>query len=738
MLLCATIVSNLLQENTIKNINIFVLFIITLLFTFVFLTYEKESRILDLQNKLKIEHHHQLDSAILNYQEESEIIFFNMINKESVLSLQKAALDAKDEKRRDKYRKKLDEKLQPLYAHLKKFGIEQLHFHLPDTTSFLRFHKPAKFDDNILANIELKQFSGFEEEWIFNGYRLVYPLIYKKEHIGSVEVSISFNAINERIKTIYNTYQYMVLNKSVVEEKIFKDEKRNYALSQISDDFYHEANTFVNYKNELEESNKNVISRADFDKINRLIKKELKPKELLQYKDIILFKYIDKYCYAISLHPIHNIKQENIGYIISYQKSPTCNTIVSEYYGKLIFMFILIFIIFIFLYKMQRTKEKLERYSNRALEASRSKSEFLANMSHEIRTPLNAIFGFVEILQKENKDKKSLEYVNIIHDASFSLLQIIEDILDFSKIESGKLEIDTIDFNTKREFEIITHLFEAKCSQKDISLSLIIDDSVPPFIHADPLRIKQVIANLLSNAIKFTDNNKKITVKIEYEESFLFVAVIDQGKGIAEDKQEHVFESFSQEDSSTTRVFGGTGLGLSISCELVNLMGGRLRLKSELGKGSEFYFSIPITIGKTVNQEETLDEDILLNGTLLLVEDNKTNQKFMQIVLDDLGLEVEIANDGLEAIEKFNSKKYDLILMDENMPNMGGLEATHKIIELEKERKIPHTPIVALTANALKGDKEKFMQAGMDEYVTKPVDVNHLTEVLSKFLNRRA
>jgi signal transduction histidine kinase/CheY-like chemotaxis protein len=732
------------MEIRIKKLQFFILLFVTLLSTITYLLNEKESRIINLKKQLEEEHHHQLNAALLNYKEENEIIFYNMINTPDVLALQKAALDAKNDAERDIYRKKLYKKLKPLYTYLKHYGIKQLHFHFPDATSFLRLHKPLKYGDNltdvrysiVLANKNLKEVTGFEEGRIFNGYRFVYPLIYKGEHIGSVEVSIGFNAINKRVKEIYNTYQYMILNKSVVEGKLFKGEKRNYAVSQISSDFYHEANAFVNYKNELQKKN-NTITKDEFDKINSSISKNITLQTLLQYKDLVSFAKVDKRYYSISFHPIKNIKKENIGYIISYEKSPTYTAILSEYYGKVIFLTLLILIVFIFLYKIQKAKEELQVYSAKALEASKSKSEFLANMSHEIRTPLNAILGFVDILRKEETNRKSLEYVNIIHDASYSLLKIIEDILDFSKIESGKLEIDNIDFNTRKELEIIMHLFDARCSQKDISLSLLIDSSVPDFIHSDPLRIKQVITNLLSNAIKFTDNGKKIVVKIDYKDQNLLISVIDQGKGIAQDKQKHIFEAFSQEDSSTTRKFGGTGLGLSISSELVRLMGGKLQLKSELGEGSEFYFSIPVKVGQATDEKDFTDDEISFHGILLLVEDNKTNQKFMQIILDDLGLEIEIANDGVEAIDMFTAKKYDIILMDENMPNMGGIEATAKILKIEKEKKLQHTPIIALTANALKGDKEKFMGAGMDEYITKPVDVDHLSEILSKYLKQR-
>jgi len=379
--------------------------------------------------------------------------------------------------------------------------------------------------------------------------------------------------------------------------------------------------------------------------------------------------------------------------------------------------------------------KELTKAKDEAQTVSKYKSEFLANMSHEIRTPLNAIVGFVDILKDESRGRKSMEYVEIIDDSSKNLLQIIEDILDFSKIESGKLDIEKIDFNSKLEFEVITHLFSAKCSEKDISLSLIIDEKLPKVINTDPLRIKQVISNLLSNAIKFTDDGKNIKVIISYEDNQLNISVKDEGKGIAKDKLSHIFEAFSQEDTSTTREYGGTGLGLTISSKLIKLLGGNLKVKSELGVGSEFYFSIPAKIGEEPKEIITIEEDIKFKDKkILLVEDNKANQIFMKVVLKKLELEFDIANDGLEAIDMFKDNRYDAILMDENMPNMNGIEATSQILIIESQKELQHTPIIALTANALKGDRERFLNAGMDEYMTKPINKQKLTEVLGKFL----
>jgi len=378
------------------------------------------------------------------------------------------------------------------------------------------------------------------------------------------------------------------------------------------------------------------------------------------------------------------------------------------------------------------------KYQKELAKASeKSKLEFLANMSHEIRTPLNAILGFVELLKDESRGRKSLEYVEIIDSSSQSLLHIIEDILDFSKMESGKINIDKIDFNPKKEFEVLVHLFSAKCSEKNINLSLVLGKDLPPSVNTDPLRIKQIISNLLSNAIKFTTDGKNIILEISYKDELLSVSVKDEGKGIAKDKLEHIFESFSQEDSSTTREYGGTGLGLSISSELVKLLDGKLKVKSEVDIGSEFYFSIPAKIGNEI--QEIKDEDINITfdeKKALLVEDNKANQMFMKLVLKKLNMKFDIANDGLEAIDMFKKEKYDIILMDENMPNLNGIEATKQILNIEKEDNLEHTPIIALTANALKGDKQRFLEAGMDEYMTKPVDRKLFSNLLEKLFQK--
>jgi signal transduction histidine kinase/ActR/RegA family two-component response regulator len=381
----------------------------------------------------------------------------------------------------------------------------------------------------------------------------------------------------------------------------------------------------------------------------------------------------------------------------------------------------------------QRTKE-LEQKTKEAQKNAKTKARFLANMSHEIRTPLNSIIGFVSLLQEEDLNPSAKRYVDIIDKSSRSLLGIINDILDFSKIEEGKLTIEKIAFNLDEEIDNIAQMFYAKADEKHITFK-ILKENTDLMVITDPIRFKQILLNLLSNAFKFTDDGKTITLSVKYENKQIFVSVKDEGIGIAKDKLDHIFKDFTQADDSTTRKYGGTGLGLSISSSLVELLGGKLEVKSEEKKGSEFYFSIPAESVKSNNQKKkNIKQSKEFNYYVLLAEDNKANQMFMEVVLNKLGLKFDVANDGLEAVDMYkeNYDKYDLILMDENMPNMTGRVATIEIRNFEKENNLKPIFIVALTANALTGDKDKFLKAGMNEYLSKPLEIAKLIEILEK------
>ena len=387
--------------------------------------------------------------------------------------------------------------------------------------------------------------------------------------------------------------------------------------------------------------------------------------------------------------------------------------------------------------KTKALSEKIEELER----VSQVKSEFLASMSHEIRTPLNAILGFIDILRVGEKDKERQKRFSIVKNSGATLLTVINDILDFSKIESGKMMLERRKFATKKPFKEISQLFYERAVENGIDLKIYFSENLPRFFVGDIIRVKQVASNLLSNAIKFTDKGGEIFMRLEYDEvnASLIFSVKDNGVGIDEKNRKRIFESFTQEDSSTTRKFGGTGLGLSISQALIEAMEGKITLESALGEGSVFTFVLPsleadasdmdeeIALGK-INLEQILD------GKILLVEDNKTNQMLMNVLLGDLELEVDLAENGLEAVEKFKENKYDLILMDENMPKMCGIEATKIILDLEKASGAKHTPIIALTANALATDRARFLAAGMDEFVAKPIDHEAFIRILHFYL----
>ncbi|MDH5465115.1 MAG: ATP-binding protein, partial [Thiovulaceae bacterium] len=386
--------------------------------------------------------------------------------------------------------------------------------------------------------------------------------------------------------------------------------------------------------------------------------------------------------------------------------------------------------------KVQVAYEALKQKANEAKKANLAKSDFLANMSHEIRTPLNAMLGFITLLQKDEHDPERLNYFNIVNEASTNLLGIINDILDFSKIESGKLEIDLYAFDPQKEFGTIFELYRHKAEEKSIDFNLTIDKRMPEVIIADPLRLKQVIANLLSNAVKFSKRQGQISMSIFYDtnKKQLKVDVTDDGIGIEQSKQKNIFNAFVQSDSTITRKYGGTGLGLSISYQLIEMMGGKLSFSSVYNEGSTFSFYLPVTIGEKTAIDKVEGIVTFSKQKVLLVEDNKSNQMLMTILLNDFNLSHEIANDGQEAVDKFQTGHYDIILMDENMPKMNGIEATKQIRVIESQTKAAPTPIIALTANALKGDKERFLASGMDEYLSKPIDKMKLQAMLKHFI----
>ena len=396
--------------------------------------------------------------------------------------------------------------------------------------------------------------------------------------------------------------------------------------------------------------------------------------------------------------------------------------------------------------QLEEAVKELQAEKQIAEAATRSKSLFLASMSHEIRTPLNGIIGMISLLKTTTLNTEQQDILSIINTSGDFLLNIVNDILDFSKIESGEVILEARNLNLYKLLEDIIKLFSFKSSEKSISLVLKIDPKVPQFIIGDQIRIKQILTNLVGNAIKFTHQGM-VTLKVDLLDSStdrvnLSFAISDTGIGMTQNEIKQIFTYFRQAEISTTRKYGGSGLGLAICKNLCALMGGGIRVESTPNVGSTFYVSLPFDIGEVIKEVDTTQTALPSNFdfsslTILLAEDNLINQKVASMTLSRIGCHYEIVNNGIEAVEAFKRSKWDIILMDIQMPEMDGIEATRIIREEERKNKVVSSFVAAMTADAMPETREKCMDAGMNSFISKPFKPTDLNDLFLSYLSHK-
>lgn len=493
---------------------------------------------------------------------------------------------------------------------------------------------------------------------------------------------------------------------------------------------------------------------ASIDKLVSLLNNEI------QFSDEVIFQYDLNPDNAVTLlkkgrgrylmteiikefKKIHDIEKTKFEEIILRNKHAS-ELVVRMDTSAYIFAFLLVSLCIWFLFRDINKREKLEKElvetKKRVEEASVIKEQFMANMSHEIRTPMNAIIGFNDRLIKTKLNDEQQEYVAAVQSSGENLLTIINDILDFSKIEAGMVTIEHIRFNLHELLQSVYNMFFLKAKEKTISLHLHQPKNIPEFLMGDPTRLTQILINLVGNALKFTNQgNIDISVEVikdDKQNATVQFMVKDTGIGILEEKITEVFDRFTQAESDTSRIFGGTGLGLSIVKKLVELQSGTIGVESKKEEGSLFKFTIPykkapVLASKLKTSPEKIPHTVVNDKIkILIVEDNLLNQKLAAFMITDFGYAFDICGNGKLAVDKLKQDVYDLVLMDIQMPEMDGYEATGVI----REKLMLNIPIIAMTAHAMPGEKDKCLGFGMTDYISKPIKETDLHNLIIKYI----
>ncbi len=693
------------------------------------------------------------NARISEYRKFSKSIFTRFINKEGILKLVNNYNHAgKDEK--NIWRNQLHDSLGVVYEVMKLKSYSIFHFHDPEGKSILRFHKPEKYADDltryrysIKMMIKNHQYlEGFEEGRISNSYRFIYPLFYKGNYIGSVELSVSMlKVLKEEENSFVGAFRFLLKNSAY-----------NKVVNSTTKENYHDFN-IKGYKvygvlNRKYKKNK-LLADSTFQTLNKQLTKEV---VAAQTKEKPVTKYIryNGKNWLITFFPIKNISGKQVALIASYEIYYPIDFLrkgrrVSFTVGAILSFLITLF--FLFINKERREavnrQKTIQKAKEKAEEIARLKSSFLANMSHEIRTPMNGVVGMTEILKHTGLREDQKEFVSIIESSASSLLNVINDILDFSKIDSNKIEIESISFQVRKVIEDVGDTLLLPVEKKGISMLVYTDPSIPDALFGDPLRLRQVILNLANNAVKFTSKGE-VLVSAEMvsekgennhkkDEVTILFKVKDTGIGISEEAQVKLFEAFVQADATINRKYGGTGLGLTISKQLVELMGGQLKLESKMGKGSTFSFRLTFKTDKNSTKGYFTESEDLSHLRVLVLDDNQSNRIIFKKYFSFWNIQNDEAADVDEAVDKVREsikKKmpYNLILVDFQMPEKSGFDFSQIMI---KEKLKRDTKLILFSSISDMISADTIRENGFDAYLYKPIKYLPFRKIIFDTIN---
>ncbi len=703
---------------------------------------EKRSIYLDSQAQIA---EHSFNVLYKSYCNLAKFIYYEVLGRGDVLELLDRAWKA-DSKTQSMLREQIMQKLNITYRHFLEKNLSQFQFYFPDNISFASLNQPEKFGEDmngvrysiVCANRTEKEIYGFEHDFSSAGFRAVFPILYHGRYIGVFDVGFRFEALESILHYEFGGDDVLLvhLDEETRNKPAFKEVFKNYISSAILPDYYYVKSP----RNEYFEIKKTISGPA----VNT-IRQEIKTN-----KPFCVYSEFKEETYLWSFVPVFDAKNSKTAYIISCRKDETINSFKTS---NLFFALLIqsgLFLIFAYFIQSNELKSRLQSEMKKVELAARAKSLFLASMSHEIRTPMNGILGISELLEESPLDEKQRKYVEMIRNSGCSLLTIINDILDFSKIESGKMSLESHEMDIERCVDSCFSLLQYSAQAKKLALRFEIPPHIPRKIISDTVRLRQILLNLLSNAIKFTDAGEIcLTVGAvpirDSEEIFIEFAVKDTGIGIDSKVLKRLFMAFEQGDATSTRRFGGTGLGLAITKRLTVLMGGDVRVVSEPGKGSTFTASIRTIPVRTADEStktvrnygspamNMLHEE-LKDLRILLVEDDRINQAVTLTMLESAGVITTLAENGQKALDKLQNNQYDIILMDCMMPIMDGFTTPREIIRIFGSN---HPPIIALTANAMSGDREHCLKYGMNDFLSKPLSKAKLLEAIRKWNPRR-